>query len=68
MAIGDRIENAAEKVAGKVKEGVGKLTDDERLKTEGKTDQGKAEVKDFGEDVKDRAAGVADSFSDNDKK
>ncbi|PPB48691.1 CsbD family protein [Arthrobacter pityocampae] len=53
MGLDDKIRNAAEKVAGKVKEGVGEATDNERLQAEGRTDQAKADVKDAGENVKD---------------
>jgi uncharacterized protein YjbJ (UPF0337 family) len=53
MGTGDKIDNKTEDVAGKVKEGVGKATDDERLETEGKTDQASASVKQAGEKVKD---------------
>lgn len=53
MGLDDKIRNAAEKAAGKVKEGVGEATDNERLQAEGRTDQAKADVKDAGENVKD---------------
>ncbi|GAA1791938.1 CsbD family protein [Agromyces lapidis] len=53
MGTEDKMGNAAERMAGKAKEGVGKLTDDERLEAEGKADQVKADVKDAGEKVKD---------------
>ena len=53
MATGDKIDNTAEDVAGKVKEGVGKATDDEKLESEGKTDQAAASVKQAGEKIKD---------------
>lgn len=53
MATDDKIDNTAENVAGKVKEGVGRATDDEQLEQEGKTDQAKASVKQAGEKIKD---------------
>lgn len=53
MATGDKIDNKAEDVAGKVKEGVGRATDDERLEQEGKTDQASASIKQAGEKIKD---------------
>lgn len=53
MGLDDKIKNAAENVAGKAKEAVGKATDNERLEAEGKADQGAAQVKQKGEDVKD---------------
>jgi len=53
MGLDDKISNAAEEAKGKVKEGVGKATDDERLEAEGKVDQSKANLKQAGENVKD---------------
>ncbi|PZF15386.1 CsbD family protein [Curtobacterium sp. MCPF17_011] len=66
MAGIEDIKNAAEKAAGKAKEGFGSATDNDRLKAEGQTDQGKASAKQGVTDVKDAAHGVADSFK-NDK-
>ncbi|WP_395818461.1 CsbD family protein [Curtobacterium flaccumfaciens] len=65
MAGIDDIKNAAEKAAGKVKEAVGNATDNDRLKAEGQTDQGKASAKQGVTDVNDAAHGVADSFKDD---
>jgi uncharacterized protein YjbJ (UPF0337 family) len=53
MGTEDKIDNKAEDVGGKVKEGVGKATDNEQLETEGKTDQASASVKQAGEKIKD---------------
>jgi uncharacterized protein YjbJ (UPF0337 family) len=53
MSGSDKIDNAAQDVAGKAKEAVGKLTDDEKLEAEGKSDQVKADIKQAGEKVKD---------------
>lgn len=53
MGLDDKIQNSAEKVAGKGKEAVGKATGDERLEAEGKADQAKADVKGAAEKVKD---------------
>lgn len=57
MGLDDRIENTAEKAGGKVKEAAGDATGNENLKTEGKVDQAKADVKNVGEDVKDKLKG-----------
>ncbi len=62
MGIDDKARHAMEEAGGKVKEGVGKLTDNERLEAEGKVDQGKADVKQAGENIKD---GVNDAFRDD---
>jgi uncharacterized protein YjbJ (UPF0337 family) len=35
----DRVEGAAKNIGGKVKEGVGKVTGDEKLRREGQADQ-----------------------------
>lgn len=53
MGLGDKIENAGDKLAGKAKEGAGEATDDTSLKAEGKADQSKADLKQAGEHVKD---------------
>ena len=53
MAIGDKISNAAENLAGKGKEATGKATGDEQLQAEGQGDQTAAKAKKVGEDVKD---------------
>ena len=53
MGTGDKIGNAAQTASGKVKEGIGKLTDNERLEAEGKADQSAADLKQAGEKVKD---------------
>jgi len=53
MGLDDKIANATEKVAGKVKEATGRASDDERLEAEGRADQSKADLKDAGEKVKD---------------
>ncbi|MEU4477207.1 CsbD family protein [Micromonospora sp. NPDC023966] len=53
MGIDDKIDNATENTAGKVKEGVGRATDDERLEAEGRNDQAAANIKQAGEKIKD---------------
>ncbi|MEV4197744.1 CsbD family protein [Micromonospora globbae] len=53
MGIDDKISNAAEDAAGKVKEHAGRATDDERLEAEGRNDQTAANLKQAGEKVKD---------------
>ncbi|MHA7145580.1 CsbD family protein [Arthrobacter sp. TmT3-37] len=53
MGLDDKIKNAAEKVAGKIKEGHGKATNNDSLKAEGQSDQSKADFKNAGENIKD---------------
>ena len=55
MGLDDKIDNKAENVGGKAKEGVGRATGDERLEAEGRGDQASSEVKQAGEKVKDAA-------------
>lgn len=50
-------ENKIDDVAGKAKEGLGKVTGDKSTENEGKLDQAKSSVKDAGEKVKDALTG-----------
>lgn len=53
MGIEDKIDNKSEEAAGKLKEGAGRATDDERLEAEGRGEQTTANLKQAGEKVKD---------------
>lgn len=53
MGAEDKIKAAAEKLAGKAKEAVGNVTNDDKLVAEGKAEQTKGNVRDGVEDVKD---------------
>ncbi|MFF5175936.1 CsbD family protein [Micromonospora sp. NPDC000089] len=53
MGIDDKIDNASENTAGKIKEGVGRATDNESLEAEGRNDQAKSNIKQAGEKIKD---------------
>lgn len=53
MSATDKIKNKIEDVTGKAKEALGKATDDDQTKNEGRADQAKADIKDAGEKVKD---------------
>lgn len=55
MSIAKKIENSAENIVGKVKEGVGKATNDHSLEASGRADQVKAKAKNAVEDIKDAA-------------
>lgn len=48
-----KIDNKAEELRGKAKEGVGHVTNDEELANQGKADQVKSNIKQAGEKVKD---------------
>jgi len=53
MGLADKAKNEAQKVAGEVKEKVGRHTDDDDLQAEGKKDQVAGDLKNAGEKVKD---------------
>jgi uncharacterized protein YjbJ (UPF0337 family) len=53
MGTDDKIDNKADELKGKVKEGVGDVTDDQDLKAEGQADQAKGNLKQAGEKIKD---------------
>ena len=53
MSSEDKLSNKAQELKGKVKEGAGDATDNERLENEGRADQAKGNLKQAGEKVKD---------------
>ena len=53
MSAEDKSQNKTEKLVGKGKETLGTATGNESMKNEGKAEQGKADLKDAGEKVKD---------------
>lgn len=59
---GDKTKHAAEVAGGKLKEGAGKLTGDEKLQAEGEGDQASGKVKQAGDKVADAAK---DAFGGN---
>ena len=50
------MSGTSDKIKGRVKEAVGALTDDQRLKNEGKMDQSKGKIKKTVERVIDKAS------------
>lgn len=53
MADNDRIEGAAKNMGGKIKEGVGNVTGDEKLKAEGRAEQIEGKVQNTVGGIKD---------------
>lgn len=53
MGLGDKVRNKAQDAGGKIKEGVGDATDNERMEADGRADQREADLKQAGEHVKD---------------
>ena len=58
MADHDRVEGAAKNIGGKIKEGVGNVTGDEKLKAEGKADQ-------LAGKVQNTVGGIKDTLRDD---
>ncbi len=56
--------STTDKIKGRVKEAVGVLTDNDRLKREGQTDQVVGEVKEAAEKVKDKVERVVEKIKD----
>ena len=54
----DRIDGAAKNIGGQIKEGVGKLVGDEKLKNEGKADRVEGKVQ-------NAIGGLKDTLRDN---
>ncbi|MGH3783397.1 MAG: CsbD family protein [Pseudonocardiaceae bacterium] len=54
----DKVANRAEVLKGKAKEAAGKIAGNPRLEVEGKLDQGKGNLKQAGEKVKDAGKSV----------
>ncbi|HTI86350.1 MAG TPA: CsbD family protein [Alphaproteobacteria bacterium] len=57
----DRIKGAGDQMKGKIKEGAGKLTGDEKLKSEGKLDQAKGKVENAVGGAKDKVRETLDN-------
>lgn len=64
MGLDDKINNATTNHAGAAKEGVGRLTGNERLEREGQHDQAQAKLQQAGEKVKDAAADIGDNIKE----
>lgn len=53
----DRVEGSATNIGGKIKEGAGKITGDEKLKSEGIADQVKGSIQNAVGSIKDAFKG-----------
>ncbi|MFC4591709.1 CsbD family protein [Sphaerisporangium corydalis] len=62
MGADDKIENKAEELKGKVKQGVGDATDNDRMVAEGQAEEADGKFKQAGEKVKDAVQDVKDVF------
>jgi uncharacterized protein YjbJ (UPF0337 family) len=59
----DRVKGSAKNIGGKIKEAAGKVTGDEKMKTEGKADQVKGKVQNIAGGVKDTLKGKCRTLS-----
>jgi len=57
----DRVDGSAKNIGGKLKEGVGNVTDDSKMQTEGKADQAEGKIQ-------NTIGGIKDSIKDTLKK
>jgi uncharacterized protein YjbJ (UPF0337 family) len=67
MGYDDKTGNKVDDLGGKAKEGLGKATGNERLKTEGQTDQAKTSAKEGVRKVKEGLSGMKDSVKKGEK-
>ncbi|NEB76047.1 CsbD family protein [Streptomyces sp. SID14478] len=58
-------ENAMDKAKGKAKEMLGKASGNDRMKTEGKVDQAKADAEKMRDKAKDKVEGARDSLKND---
>ncbi len=58
MADKDRVAGSAKNMGGKLKEGIGNVTGDSKMQTEGKADQGEGKVQNAVGGIKDKAKEV----------
>ncbi|MFE5486029.1 CsbD family protein [Streptomyces sp. NPDC056527] len=56
------MSSAMDKAKGKFKEVAGKITGNERLEAEGRTDQAKTKIRETVKGVRERAEGIKDSL------
>jgi uncharacterized protein YjbJ (UPF0337 family) len=56
----DRIEGAGKQIKGSVKEGIGKVTGDEKLKNEGKVDKAEGKIQNTVGGLKDKVRDAVD--------
>lgn len=63
----NKIQNVKDKIAGKTKEAVGKLTNDEELELKGKIQSSTSDLKEKAGDIKNSIAGKINDIIDKKK-
>ncbi|GIJ26692.1 hypothetical protein Vqi01_18540 [Micromonospora qiuiae] len=61
MSFTDKAKNKFQELSGTAKERVGEMTDNERMRAEGATEQSEARVRQAGENVKDAGRNAKDA-------
>ncbi|GAB2685603.1 CsbD family protein [Nocardia thraciensis] len=64
MSLNDKISNTADDLNGRAKEAIGQVTDDDKLRDEGKLDQIEAGAKKAAEDMKNAVGDVVGKVKD----
>ncbi|WBB68780.1 CsbD family protein [Micromonospora sp. WMMD812] len=62
MSFADKTRNKMEQMTGAAKERIGDMTDNERMRAEGATQQSEARAKQAGESAKDVGRNARDAF------
>ncbi|GHJ07963.1 hypothetical protein TPA0907_23300 [Micromonospora humidisoli] len=62
MSFTDKAKNKAQELTGAAKERLGDMTDNERMRAEGSTEQSEARARQAGEHVKDAGRDVRDAM------
>ncbi|MCX5064884.1 CsbD family protein [Micromonospora lupini] len=63
MSFTEKAKNKVEQMAGAAKERVGDMTDNERMRGDGASEQGDARAKQAGQNMKDAGRNAKDSFT-----
>ena len=64
MGVFDKVKHQAQQLTGRAKEATGSATGNDELRDAGKRDQVEGQVKEKGQDLKDKAAGAAQDVQD----
>ena len=63
MSFTDKAKNKVQELSGAAKERIGDMTDNERMRAEGSTEQSEARVRQTGEHVKDAGRDAKDAIT-----
>ncbi|MET8528174.1 CsbD family protein [Micromonospora sp. NPDC005172] len=63
MSFTEKAKNKVEQVAGAARERIGDMTDNERMRGDGASEQGDARAKQAGQNMKDAGSKIKDAFN-----